>query len=89
MISIEEKLKIANAGGSFEEDFGNSSWVGTLIKKGEKHGEVIRDRNGSLRQLTVLFNDLRVEEIVMNNVGKDTEEVHQYEWYSDGKWYRF
>ena len=90
-LTIEEKIKIANAGGHYEEE--HNSWIGVLIRKGGKHGEIIRDENGRYRILTVRFQDGVQEEIRLNNVGPDSSEVHAFEYYSitfnQNKWYRF
>ena len=83
----DEKLRIANSGGSFDEE--NSSWIGKPVRKGEKTGKIMRDQNGSYRILTVEFDDKTREDIVLNNIGVDDESVHQYEWLSGSKWYRF
>lgn len=87
-LSSEGKLHIANSGGTFNES-GTSSWKGTEIRKGKKLGKVVRDENGMYRILTVRFEDKTEEKITMNNVGKDPESVHLYEWKSGDKWYRF
>jgi len=63
--------------------------IGKSIRKGEKIGKIIRDQNGRYRILTVEFDDKTREDIVLNNVGMDDESVHQYEWLSKDKWYRF
>jgi len=86
-MEIEEKLRIANEGGSFDEE--TSSWIGKLVKKGEKMGKIIRDQNGRFRILTVGFDDNTKEDIILNNIGADNKSVHQYEWLSKDKWYRF
>ena len=83
----KEKLKIANEGGSFDE--GNSDWIGEKIRKGKKIGKIVRDLNGRYRILTVEFEDKSREDITLNNMGVDDESVHQYEWLSGDKWYRF
>lgn len=91
-MTIEEKLKIANAGGSFKES-GHGSWMGTLIRRGERYGQVTSDSNGRYRVLEVTFQDGTKEEIRLNNVGPDEKEVHEYEWYMEsagkGTWGRF
>ncbi len=89
-LSMEEKLAIANNGGRFKES-GWRSWVGTKIRKGKKIGKVIEDWNGAYRDLVVAFEDKTKETISLNNLGKDWEYVHQYEWENkrDGNWYRF
>ena len=87
-LSIEEKLRIANSGGSFKET-GNYSWEGNLIRKKNRYGEVVEDWNGALRILVVKFKDNTVERITLNNIGRDPASVHEYEWYSNGEWYRF
>lgn len=87
-LTMEEKLKIANAGGQFQET-GENSWVGKKIRKGQKMGVVTCDMNGAWRTLTVRFDDGTEEEIKMNNVGADPEYIHQYEWLSGDKWYKF
>ena len=90
-LTINQKLKIANSGGSFKEE--NSGWVGTIIRKGKMLGKVVMDMNGAYRDLTVKFDDGHTEVISMSNTGPDSESVHQYEWQRnyDGqkKWYRF
>jgi len=83
----KEKLKIANEGGSFDEE--NSTWIGTLIRKEKLLGKVVRDQNGAFRTLTVEFKDNSREDIVLNNIGEDYPSVHQYEWKTRGEWYRF
>lgn len=69
------------------------SWIGTRVRKGEKYGTVIGDSNGYLRTLFIEMDDKSFDEIVMNNVGDDPEEVHEWEWMPDKndetKWYRF
>jgi len=62
------------------------SWLGHRVRKGEREGIVIRDNNGLFRILIVQMVDNGDEErIVMNNVGEDPEEVHEWEWwYSSG-----
>lgn len=52
-------------------------------------GVVTCDMNGAWRTLTVRFDDGTEEEIKMNNVGADPEYIHQYEWLSGDKWYKF
>ena len=86
-MDTEEKLKIANSGGSFDEE--NSTWIGKPVRKGEKMGTIVRDQNGAQRTLTVEFEDKTREDIVLNNIGVDDKSVHQYEWQSGDKWYRF
>jgi hypothetical protein len=86
-LTMEEKLAIANAGGSFQEDA--NSWVGKKVRKGKKQGVVVRDMNGRYRVLTVRFNDGIEEEIQMDNIGEDPPYIHEYEWLSGEKWYRF
>ena len=84
----KEKLRIANSGGSFDEE--NSGWIGKKIRKGNKFGKIVRDQNGVQRILSVEFEDKTREDIVLHNVGVDDESVHQYEWKSDDeRWYRF
>jgi len=83
----KEKLRIANNGGSFDEE--NSSWIGKSIRKGDKMGKIVRDQNGRFRTLTVEFEDKTREEIILNNMGADDVSVHKYEWQSRGDWYRF
>ena len=83
----KEKLKIANEGGSFDEE--NSSWIGKLVRKEKKIGKIVRDQNGRFRRLTVEFEDKTREEIVLNNIGADGASVHHYEWQSRGIWYKF
>ena len=89
-LTIKEKLRIANSGGSFRET-GTSNWEGTLICKGKKYGEVIEDWNGTYRILKVKFQDGTIEEIKLNNIGKDPKSVHQYKWYCEQnkEWIRF
>ena len=86
-MDTEEKLKIANSGGSFDEE--NSSWIGKIVRKGKKIGKVVKDQNGRYRILTVEFEDKTREDIVLNNIGVDDKSVHQYEWLSGSEWYRF
>ena len=88
MLSSQEKLRIANSGGFFKET-GSNSWVGSAIRKGNKMGKVVSDLNGMCRRLKVEFDDGSHDEIVLNNLGPDPEECHQYEWLSKEKWYRF
>lgn len=90
-LSPEEQLRIANSGGLFQET-GQSSWVGTKVRKGDREGIVTRDMNGAYRLLTVRFPDGEEVAIRMNNVGfHDPEYIHEYEWFckSRGVWYRF
>lgn len=90
-LTMQGKLKVANAGGAFEET-DSSSWKGTKVRKGNKEGVVIRDMNGASRELTVKFGDnAEVVVIAMNNIGKDPEYIHDYDWYSDSGncWYKF
>lgn len=87
MLSMKDKLEIANSDGQFQED--TNSWVGIKIRKGQKLGIVTCDMNGAWRILTVRFNDGTEEEISMNNIGPDPEYIHQYEWFSKNIWYRF
>jgi hypothetical protein len=91
-LTTEQKLDIANSGGSFQED-GPNSWVGKKIRKGTKLGVITHDMNGAYRELTVRFEDRTEETIRMNNLGKDQEYIHEYEWQTtyEGKpvWYRF
>ena len=54
-----------------------------------KIGKVTRDQNGTSRILTVKFEDGTEEVIEMNNVGLDLMDIHNYEWYDRGVWYRF
>lgn len=72
---------------------GASSWNKTRVRRGEKYGTVVQDMNGFKRQLTVKMDDGTIEHIIMNNVGDDPIEVHEWEWYweksDDKKWYRF
>jgi len=90
-LTMEEKLRIANSGGMFQETM--SDWIGKKIRKGTKLGIVVRDMNGATRELLVRFDDNTEELIVMNNFGPDPEYIHQYEWQTkfEGKdvWYRF
>ena len=86
-MNTEEKITIANLGGHFDEE--NSDWLGKPIRKGKKVGKIVRDQNGRYRILTVEFEDKTREEIILNNVGPDDESVHQYEWFSNDKWYDF
>lgn len=86
-MKIEEKLKIANEGGSFDEE--NSGWIGKLIRKKDKIGKIVRDQNGRFRTLTVEFEDKTQEDIVLNNMGPDDSSVLQYEWKSKEIWYKF
>ena len=88
VLSTKEKLIIANAGGSFQV-VGLNSWVGTKIRKDESLGVVVCDMNGACRILTVRFEDGTEEKIKMNNIGLDPEYIHEYEWLSGEKWYRF
>lgn len=87
-MNLEEKLRIANSGGYFKET-GKHSWVGIQIRKGNRYGEVIEDWNGRFRKLKVRFQDGEIEEIVLNNLGKDLDYVHEYEFYSGGRWFKF
>ena len=88
-LSSDAKLLIANSGGYFEEN-GETSWRGIKVRRGDKSGVVVRDANGAYRVLTVKFEDGE-EEIKMNNLGRDPEYIHEYEWYdkSRDQWYRF
>jgi len=67
------------------------SWIGTKIRKLGKQGRVVGDMNGFFRKLTVKFSDGSEEVIRLNNVGSDSNYVHQYEWYckQNKEWYRF
>lgn len=87
-LTTEDKLKIANSGGQFQES-GKNSWVGTKIRKGQKTGVVTCDMNGAWRILTVRFDDGTEEQIKMNNVGEDPTYIHEYEWLHGDKWFRF
>jgi hypothetical protein len=77
----QEKLAIANAGGMFQET-DEHSWVGHKIRKGKKTGKVIEDWNGGTRNLVVLFDDGSKETIILNNIGANSEQVHQYAWHN-------
>ena len=83
----EEKLRIANSGGSFDEE--NSGWIGKPVRKEELLGKIVRDQNGAQRILTIEFEDKTREDIVLNNIGIDDKSVHQYEWKSGDTWYKF
>ena len=92
-LTMEEKLRIANMGGQFQEN-GPGTWVGTKIRKGTKLGVVTADMNGAYRILTVTFEDNTIEEIEMNNIGLDPEYIHVFEWLCKvgtlkDKWIRF
>ena len=89
-LTTEEKLRIANSGGFFQET-GQSSWVGKKIRKGNKLGVVTCDMNGAWRILAVRFEDNTEEKIQMNNIGPDFEGNSQYEWLyvPRNNWYRF
>ena len=80
-LTTKQKLEIANSGGSFQVT-GQSSWVGTLVRKGKKEGVVTSDMNGVYRILTVRFEDGTEEQIKMNNVGPDPEYIHEFEWFN-------
>ena len=86
-MNLDEILKIANCGGCFDE-IGGGSWLKTKIRKGDKIGIIIRDENGAFRILTVQFDDC-IEKIMLNNIGLDPEYVHEYEWFTNNKWYKF
>ncbi len=86
-MKLKEKLRIANEGGSFDEE--NSGWIGKLIRKDKLMGKVVRDQNGRYRILTVEFEDKTREDIILNNIGVDDLSVHLYEWQSGENWYRF
>jgi hypothetical protein len=87
-LTMDEKLRIANSGGHFQED-GPGNWVGIKVRKGEKEGIIISDMNGPTRILTVRFGDSTEEKIVMNNLGPDPKYIHKFEWLSGDKWIRF
>lgn len=86
-LTMEEQLEIANNGGHFEVVSINS-WKGISIRKGKLLGKVIKDENGATRRLTVRF-EMGDEIIEMNNVGKDPDYIHQYEWLYKKTWYSF
>ena len=87
----KKELAIANSGEEFKET--SSGWIGTKIRKGKQLGKIIDDHNGMFRRLTVLFKNGKKEDIVLNNIGTDSPEVHKYEYQTkmQGKltWYRF
>ena len=86
-LTMEEQLEIANNGGYFEETSINS-WKGKSIRKGKLLGKVIKDENGITRKLTVKFPTGN-EFIIMNNIGEDSDYIHQYEWLYKKTWYSF
>ena len=87
---MEEKLRIANSGGLFQEN-GQNSWVGKKIREGTRLGVVTCDMNGAYRKLTVTFENGVQELIMMNNIGPDPDYIHKYEWYCERNscWYKF
>ena len=86
-LTIDEKLKIANQGGLFEET-NSHSWKGKKIKHNNELGTVTKDENGRCRVLTIKFGE-RTEKLTLNNVGPDLPKVHEFKFESRGKWYRF
>ena len=97
-LTMKDKLAIVNNGGEIDETKEYGSWFGVHIRKGNKLGKIIKDMNGMFRRLTVRFDDGTEETIVLNNIGSDPQEAHNYEWESKvqtgvhkGKsvWYRF
>lgn len=72
----------------------SDTWVGTRIRKGEREGAVIIDSNGFKRLLVVEFDDGTREDILLNNMGPDAPQVHDYEWWNitgplANQWLRF
>ena len=71
-----------------------NSWVGIRVRKGDREGVVVNEANNFMRRLSVKFDDGgKNETIVMNNIGEDPEEVHEWEWFcvtsQYSKWYKF
>ena len=75
------------------EETGASSWKKISVRRGEAYGTVTRDLNGFQRLLTIKMDSGETETIILNNVGKDDESIHEWEWCweknDDKKWYRF
>lgn len=71
----------------------SNSWIGTVVRKNGKYGEVIDDSNHILRVLTVKMSDGTKESIVMHNIHDDPIETKEWEWWcvteDYQKWYRF
>ena len=53
-----------------------------------KEKEEKSDKAQSIKK-KVLEEYPELEDIMLNNIGTDDESVHQYEWLSRDKWYKF
>ena len=72
------------------------SWVGTEVRHNGVYGNVIRDMNGRFRILRCQMDNDTIQEIVLNNMGKDDPRIHEWEWFcidspsrGTDSWYRF
>jgi len=77
-------------------EHGSNSWNGIKVRKNGVEGVVVKDWNAYRRILTVDMENGIEETITMNNMGRDPESVHDWEWLDDRgsskehpEWYRF
>lgn len=71
----------------------NTSWIGVIVRRGNKVGQIIHDANYVRRILDVQMIGGDRQTIILDNINDDPPETHEWEWLCETpeyiKWYRF